>query len=119
MEPNSNQVKTFKFTPKHKLHNGLTHMVLVELEKTLISKYTLVIEYGEDEKGQINPISAYSSTSGLIMATNWKPRSIIINRVNDNNKFKYSVEGVVEWKLFGGATIYSQRKNYEGTVEAK
>jgi hypothetical protein len=120
MEPNLNQLKTLKFTPKHKLHNGLTHMAFVDLQKNLISKYTLGIEYGEDEEGHTNvPVSAYSSTSGFIIATNWKPGSIIINRTNENNTFTYSVNGVVEWKLFGGATIYTQRKNFEGTMEVE
>ena len=91
----------------------------IDLEKTLVSNYDLGIKYGKDKDDQISiPISAYSSTSGFISGTNWKPISISINRMDDNSKFEYYVSGVVEWKLLG-ATIYSQLKEYKGIVSTK
>ena len=118
-EPNSNQIKTWKFTSDDSLSKNPTYSVFIDLEKTLVSKYYLFVQYGKDKGGQINiPISASSSTNGFISGTNWKPISIFINRTDDNNKFEYFVSGVVEWKLLG-ATIYSQLKEYKGIVSTK
>lgn len=86
---------------------------------SLPPQYKLGIKYGKDKQSQINIlISASSSTTGFISGTKWKPISIIINKTNDNNKFEYFVEGVVEWKLLG-ATIYSQSKVYKGVALTK
>ncbi len=118
-EPNSNYIKTWKFVSEDSLKNNDSYLLSVDLEKTLISKYDLGIKYGKDRQGQTNiPISAYSSTTGFTSGTNWKPVSIIINRTNDNNKFEYFVDGVVEWKLLG-ATIYSELKEYKGMTMTK
>jgi hypothetical protein len=113
-EPNSNQIKTWKFISEDSLNRNATSFIKIDLEKTLVSKYDLGIKYGKDKQRQLNiPTSAYSSTTGFISGTKWKPILIIINRTNDNNKFEYFVDGVVEWKLLG-ATIYSQQKKYKG-----
>ncbi|MES2238918.1 MAG: hypothetical protein V4497_01535 [Bacteroidota bacterium] len=118
-EPNSNQVKTWKFVTEESLKNNESYLLDVDLEKTLVSKYFLEIKYGKDKLGKINvPISAYSSTTGFISGINWKPISIIVNQTNDNNKFEYLVHGVIEWKLLG-ATIYSQYKEYKGYASTK
>ncbi|MDO9375978.1 MAG: hypothetical protein Q7T76_16270 [Ferruginibacter sp.] len=118
-EPNSNHIKTWKFTSLDSVDQNSTHILQVDLEKTLVCKYDLGIKYGKDKQGEINiPISAYSSTNGFISGTNWKPISILVNRTRDNNKFEYFVDGLVEWKLLG-ATIYSQLKVYKGIAFAK
>ena len=118
-ESNSNQVKTWNFTSKDSLNSSSTFFIYIELEKTFISKYGLGISYGKDKQGQSNiPISAYSSTNGFISGTSWRPTSIVINRTDENNKFEYFVDGVVEWKLLG-ATFYSQLKKYKGTALTK
>jgi hypothetical protein len=118
-EPNSNHIKTWKFASEDSLSRNATYPLVIDLEKTLISKYCLFIQYGKDKEGQLNvPISASSSTNGFISGTNWKPISIFINRTDDNNKFAYLVRGVVEWKLLG-ATVYSQLKEYKGIVLTK
>lgn len=115
-EPNSNHIKTWKFVSEDSLKKNESYLLYIDLEKTTIAGYGLGIKYGKDREGQTNiPISAYSSTNGFIMGTNWKPVSIIINMTNDNNKFEYSVDGVVKWKLLG-ATIYSETKQYKGLV---
>ncbi len=118
-EPNSNQIKTWKFLSEDSLHSNMTSLTTANLETTWISQYELGINYCTDRQGQLNiPISAYSSTTGFISGTNWKPISIIVNRTNDNTKFQYFVEGVVEWKLLG-ATIYSEPKQYKGVALIK
>jgi hypothetical protein len=115
-EPNSNRIKTWKFTSEDSLNKNATYLVDVDLEKTLVSKSYLGIKYGKDKQGEVNiPICAYSSTIGLTSGRNWKPISIIVNTTSNNNKFEYFVYGVVEWKLLG-ATIYSQLKEYKGSA---
>ena len=119
MEPNANKIKTWKFTSDDSLSRNPTSSEFIDLEKTLISKYSLFIQYGKDKDGQTSiPISASSSTNGFISGTNWKPISISIIKTDDNNKFEYFVSGVVEWKLLG-ATIYSQLKEYKGFASTK
>ena len=118
-EPNSNHIKTWKYISEDSLKSNSTNYVHVNLEHTLISDYYLGITYGKDKQGQINiPISAYSSTNGLISGRIWKPLNIMVNNTNDNNKFAYSVVGNVEWKLLG-ATIYSQWKVCNGVTKVK
>ncbi|MCC6761540.1 MAG: hypothetical protein IT252_10000 [Chitinophagaceae bacterium] len=118
-EPNSNHIKTWKFVSEDSLKSNDSYLLDIDLEKTLIAKYYLGIKYGKDKQGRINvPISAYSSANGFISGTNWKPISIIVNTTDDNNKFEYSVDGVVEWKLLG-ATIYSELKEYKGIAMTK
>ena len=118
-EPNSNQNKNWKFVSEDSLKSNVSYSIHVDLEKTLISKYYLSIEYGEDTLNKINfPISAYSSTTGTISGTNWKPKSIMVYKTNENNKFMYSVYGIVEWKLLW-LTVYTQLKAYKGIAMTK
>jgi hypothetical protein len=118
-EPNSNQIRTWKFSSEDSLDRKATSLIDVELEKTLISKFRLGIKYGKDKQQQLNiPISAYSSITGFVSGINWKPSSIIVNRTDNNTKFEYYVDGMMEWKL-PGATIYSQFKEYKGVALTK
>jgi len=118
-EPNSNQIKTWKFIEKDSLKKNESYLLSVDLEKTLVSKYELGIKYGKDKQGQINiPISAYSSITGFISGINWKPVSIYVYKTKDNNKFEYHVYGNLEWKLIH-ITIYTQVKEYKGVALIK
>ena len=118
-EPNSNQIKTWKFDSEYPVKSYQSESLDIDLEKTLISKYFLMVEYGKSKEGNLNiPISAYSTTDGFVSGTNWKPTQIIINRTVDNKKFEYIVKGVVEWKLLW-TTLYSQPKEYKGIALTK
>lgn len=98
-EPGTNQIRTWKFVSEDSLNKNATFLVDIDLEKTLVSKYQLGIQCGKDKQGQTNiPMSANSRTNGFISGTNWKPSSIIVNRTDDNNKFEYFVDGIVEKK---------------------
>ncbi len=118
-EPNSNQIKTWKFANEDSLKVNGTDLLHIDLEKTLVSKYELGLKYGKDkERNLVIPISAYSSTTGFISGTNWKPFSITINPTNDKNKFEYRVLGTVEWKILGAA-FYFEPKDYTGFLVTK
>ncbi|WP_282334855.1 hypothetical protein [Pinibacter soli] len=118
-EPNSNQIKTWKFTPEDSLDKKATFSTIVKLEQTLVSDYQLHVTYGQDQQKHLNtPISASAWRTGLVSGTNWKPEFINVNQTDDNTKFEYFVDGTVEWKLLG-MTIYSQPKLYKGFVSAK
>lgn len=118
-EPNSNKLRTWKFDFDDAPELNSTDYLDIELEKTIISKYELGIEYGKAGQTQhIIPISANSRTTGFISGTNWKPSSIIVNKTGDNNRLDYSVSGIVEWRLLG-LTVYSQPKEYKGSALIK
>lgn len=119
LEPNSNQIKTWKFTPEDSLNRNGKYSLNIHLENTLVSKYQLGIKYGKDRQRETNvPISAYSSTTGFVSGTNWKPISIVVHTTDHNNKFEYHVFGVVEWKILG-ATLYSEEKEFNGIALTK
>ncbi len=118
-EPNSNQIKTWKFASSDSLDKGSNVFMDFDLEKTLISKYSLGISYGKDKKLQNNiPVSANIQTTGFESGTSWKPISIIINCTDDNQKFEYEVDGTIKWSLLG-MTIYSQPKHWKGVAVFK
>ena len=117
-EPNSNQIKTWKFISEDSINRNSTSSLDIVLEKTLVSKYNFGLKYGKDERQLNVPISAYSWTTGFVSGTNWKPIAIVVNRTAENNKFEYFVDGVVEWKILG-LTIYSQLKGYKGKAFTK
>jgi hypothetical protein len=119
-EPNSNQIKTWKFSPENSLNKIGTDLVDVILEKTLIAEYNLGISYSKEKKkeSKCSPVSAYSSTSGITCGTLWIPKSIIVTQTNTKNKFEYSVNGEVEWKLLG-LTLFTQIKQYKGITKIK
>ena len=117
-EPNSNQIRTWKFHSADTLNKNATFSLDVILEKTLVSKYNLGIKYGKNQEQFNIPISAYTMTTGFSSGTNWKPITIVVNRTADNNKFEYMVTGMVEWKLLG-ATLYSQLKEYKGIASTR
>lgn len=113
LEPNSNQIKTWKFTSSSSLDKSSGYSVKINLEETLISKYTLGIQYGKDTGHNNIPTSANTWTTGFESGMSWKPTSIIVNRTDDNHKFEYEVYGTVKWSLLG-LTIYHQPKYWTG-----
>ncbi|CAN5414957.1 hypothetical protein BH11BAC3_BH11BAC3_44580 [soil metagenome] len=119
LEPDSNQVKTWKFNSADSLDKWSNEVIITELEKTLISTYSLGISYGKDTTLKYNiPVSANTWTSGFQGGTGWKPLSILVNRTNNNQQFEYEVNGIVKWNLLG-MTIYKQTKNWKGIATVK
>ena len=112
---NSNKTKTWTFVSEDSLTQKPTSFLRHELQRNMISKYDLTIIYGKDGNDVNVPISAYTSTNGFILGTNWKGESIFVDKTNDNNKFHYYVTGVVEWHLLG-MTVYTQLKTFDGTI---
>lgn len=116
LEPNTNRVKHWDFNPQDSIVQNTTANIYIDLEKTLISKFNLGVQYGEKKTSKLNvPINAYSYIEGFISGTNWRPVSIIVNQTADNKKFVYEVNGTLEWKLLG-ATVYNQVKTYTGFI---
>ena len=116
---NSNKINSYIFASEVSLSQDATFFVTIDLENNWVSKKDLGIKYGNNKQGQINiPISAYSSRTGFISGTIWRTTSINVNRTVDNNKFQYSVIGMVDWKLLG-ATIYTQLKRFDGIASIK
>jgi len=112
---NSNQTKTWNNTSEDSLTLHIPAFQRIEMEKNLVTSYELVVLYGKDRNDNIVPLSASTSNSGFIAGTEWIPKSIEIDKTNDNNKYNYSVTGIVEWHLLG-TTVYTQMKRFNGTI---
>lgn len=112
-DDNNKKEKSWNFSSSDSLVQSTEQSLDVPLEKTIISKYQLKIIYTRNQQNINVPQSAFLVTNGFICGTNWIPESINVYKTNDNNKFKYHVYGIVEWKLFVG-TVYTQRKEYNG-----
>lgn len=118
-EQHINQSKTWKFNSPDSLGSSSKQHIVIDLEKTLIVKYSLGIVYGKDKQLQNNvPISAYVSTTGFESGRDWKPIYVIVNRTDDNRKFEYEVKATIKWSLLG-LTIYSQPKHWKGIATVR
>lgn len=113
------QSEMFKFALEDSLEQNSGKFSHIVIANHLVTKYDLGLSYGKETTSKSNtPISAYSGTTGLVMGTKWKPLNINILKTTENNKFRYVVYGIVEWKLLG-ATLYTQSKVYQGIVPLK
>ena len=113
------QNNEWKFNENDSLEGYSKYVRNITLEKTLISNFTIGIEYGQSKHSKLYiPRSANSSMTGFISGIKWNPTAISVKTTNDNNRFQYFVDGIIEWKLLG-ATIYTQLKTYNGYVTIK
>jgi hypothetical protein len=112
---NSNQTKTWNNSSEDSLTFYTSYLPRIEMEKNLVTSYSLEVFYGKDKNNHIVPKSAYTSNTGFIAGTKWTPISIEIKETSDKNKYSYSVLGVVDWNLLG-TTIYTQQKRFNGTI---
>ncbi len=88
----------------------------VNLEKTLISSYNLTVKCHKNSDIINNKtIEAYTSINGFRSGYNWITKNIVIKKL-EMNKLSYDVELCSEWRLFG-IKLYSQNKNYIGTIK--
>lgn len=110
------QSKLWSFSSEDGNAFDATYLLSEELDKNWMFKKRLVIKYAEDVESHIKiPISAFSSTTGLVSGVIWKPISIRVNKDEANNGFEYFVHGVDEWRLFG-VKLYTQNKSYNATA---
>lgn len=118
-EPNSNSIKTWRFSSPDSLDKKSNVFVDIDLENTLMVKYILGIGYGKDKQMLYNiPTSANTYITGIAGGTSWKPVCIIVNRTADNHKFEYEVDGTIKWSLLG-VPIYYQPKHWKGVALLK
>lgn len=102
----------------YNIENGNNFSKMIDLDKTLVSKYSQDIYFGR-EVGTLKyiPTNAWTSASGLVSGTRWKP--IYINvEPTEPNTIKYAVTGTIQWHLLG-ITFYTQIKNWQGEVFIK
>jgi len=114
-QPTSN----WNYNADEKTERYSARFTTLVLSNNLISKYGLSIYYGKSKEDQKNiPINSFSFVSGLTSGTKWIPSSANVNTTDDNKKFQYEVNGVIEWRLLG-FLIYSQDKTFRGIAELK
>jgi hypothetical protein len=113
------KIKSWKFPDSDSLQAGYpTGSVDVILDENLINKTRLTISYTKSPEGVRSPVEGWIGTLGFMAGTRWRPFSVDVDRTNDDNKFRYRVSSILEWKLLS-ATIYSQMKSAEGLVNIK
>lgn len=113
----THQLQTWRLGMADSVSERYHYFKEVDLEKTLISKYSLAIGYNKDTLvRKAVPISAFSSFTGLQGGTTWRPVSIIVNQSKDGQTFEYEVDGTVGWMLLG-MTVYYQSKHWKGVIE--
>ena len=109
----------WKFISEDNIAPNTTRSFQLVLKKTPLAKHELGFVYGlHNQSRKLVPISAYSYTNGFISGTEWVPQDISITNTETDKRFKYSVQGVIKWKLLG-TNLYTQPKEYSGTVEVK
>ena len=97
-EPNSDMVKTWKFSAPDSLVQKQTFFATIEMSKNWISSYDIGVVYAKDDLSDTKiPVSANTWTKGFISGTSWQPSSIVVKPTDDVNKFAYSVEGIIKW----------------------
>lgn len=118
-ETSKGHLTTWEYTPADSLDSNSTHIMRIDLEKNLISKYQLLINYCKDKDGDIiYPLSASVSTTGFVIGTKLKPVLINIKKSDEKNKFEYAIHVNINWRLLGADIIY-QSKLFEGTTILK
>ncbi len=116
---NLNKFKTSDYILADSLNqDGKTSFLEIKLEDNFISEYNLNIIYSKNKQSINVPLNAYSDATGFMIGTNWKPFRTIVKPTSNNNKFEYTVEGIVQWRLIG-PLIYRQLKTYNGFVFIK
>jgi hypothetical protein len=116
LEPNSNQIKTWKFLPSDSTMQGKTYFKTQTIENELSVRYELDIKYAVDEKTRLAiPIDGSVDQTGFISGTAWQPQNITINKTLEPHLFRYYADGMVNWKLLG-VTLYTQGKQFSGPV---
>ena len=74
---NSSKIKTWSFISEDILTANEGYFLNISLEKTIMSKYELGIRYGKEKQTKANiPISAFSTTSGIVSGSEWTPTTI-------------------------------------------
>lgn len=110
-------IKKWHFPLKNQNNSLADKYLWVELEKTILSKYELRIQYRLDKKTpEILPTEAYTQTTGWIGGTNWEPIHVSVQVNKSSTEFKYKVTGIIKWNLLG-VNIYVQPKTYGGLVK--
>ncbi len=113
----TDKIKTWNFTSADSASYYVKGVQNTTLEETFTLKYMLGIKYGQHNKTMSAvPMSASSSTTGLVMGTSWQPLSINLHSTANSKQLRYVVTGIVKWKLLG-ATIYAQLKEFNGLAE--
>ncbi|MCP9765581.1 hypothetical protein EGI31_21810 [Lacihabitans soyangensis] len=85
----------------------------IELENGLLTQIHLNVLVSDKGNGQVE-LTDYSGLVGLVSGLNWQVQNVEYKTVNNHNMLKYTVHGILQWKLLG-MTVYSQLKVYEGT----
>jgi hypothetical protein len=97
---------------------GYQRLTVLTIEDELAYGLDLDVKFAKDSSQVSFPLSAGSSFSGLSAGNIWQPENITLNPTNTPNSFKYSVSGIMKWRLLG-STIYHETRLYQGFIELR
>lgn len=123
-KPNENKIadkniEILNQTNPKKAFNGNTYLRFVTLEDNLTSKIELTILCGEKESdNELIILNADCNRTGFISGTNWNTKNIDVDKEKGEKFCKYSVSGIMEWKILG-ITIFSEVKDFSGNALLK
>lgn len=93
---------------------GNTYFKDIRLEENLVTDFYILIKYGEN-KNEIQLLTAYINRNGIEMGTEWKPSTVLLNKVH-NDLYEYHVSGSIDWKILG-INFYTQLKEFDGKIK--
>jgi hypothetical protein len=110
VKPGTNEVKKWEFQSSDSLDKNTHASNWISIQNNTINNYNLFYTHAYT-KGTTRhvPISASTSTSGWSIGTRWKSIYIDMEQTDNNEQFKYTVYGSVQWYILG-INVYSQLK---------
>jgi hypothetical protein len=111
---NKQDTQKWEFASRDSVTERDNAAVYTDLEKNTLSTYKMLIYYGISKSQHIKvPVTVYFAKTGFGDATEWQASSIRLEDVDAKDRIEYSIQGILNWKLFGHV-IYRQAKSYHG-----
>lgn len=107
-------LQKWEYTSKDSVTSNGNNAVYEPMQKTGISSYQMLIDYGISKAEQRKvPISITIMHTGWMGYTEWETSNIMLGDVDEKDKLEYTVGGTLKWKLLG-FTVHSEKKSYHG-----
>ena len=115
-ENKTHEPKQWDLASTDSLNKNTGRMMSTELQKTMLTKLTMLIKYCESATDRHKvATSASFMQSGIGGIKDLEPVDVYVNETARKNTIEYFVHAVINWKLLG-CVIYVQAKEYHGFI---